>query len=73
MRRDATDSCQRTHITKGSVMKKSRRIKPYQNKRLAESAIIKGRLVIRGTREWEDREVKRANEGCKVLSWNHNE
>ena len=43
--------------------------KDYQNLELAKSAIVKGRLLIRGTVEWNDREILRLNEGCKVLSW----
>ena len=43
--------------------------KDYQNLELAMSAIVKGRLLIRGTAAWNDREILRLNEGCKVLSW----
>lgn len=48
---------------------KNKRIRDYQNKELAESAIVDGKLLIRGTREWDDREILRAMNGCKVISW----
>ena len=55
------------------MRKRKRKLNDYQNKKLAESAIINGRLILRGSREWEDREVLRANEGNKVLSWGFND
>ena len=46
-----------------------KKINDYQNRKLAESAVVNGNLLIRGTRAWDDREVLRLHEGCKVLSW----
>ena len=46
-----------------------RKIREYQNPELAKSAVVDGKLIIRGTRAWEDREVLRYKEGNQVLSF----
>ena len=50
-------------------MKQNRHEKDYRNIKLAESAIVDGKLLIRGTRAYNDRETLRCMDGCKVLSW----
>ena len=42
--------------------------KDYQNLELAKSAIVKGKLLIYGTKEWEDREILRFLQGNRVIS-----
>ena len=47
---------------------KRRGERDYQNIELAKSFIKNGRPLIRGTKEWDNREIQRLNAGCKVYS-----
>ena len=42
---------------------------PYRNPELAASAVIDGRLLIRGSAEWDNREMLRLNNGCGLISF----
>ena len=44
-------------------------IKEYSDQELAESFIVDGRPLIRGTPEWEEREFARCAAGCSLLSF----
>ena len=43
-------------------------LKPTFSHELSESIITKGRLIMRGTPEWDVRELKRAALGCQCIA-----